>query len=216
MQYKLSSEFTGKRIKTCQEILEVLEQLDRQQKNHLITRDEYWIDWSNYLRGQWTADPAAASPRIRTRYRSKKRTISAYFTRQGFVSVEKLLQTEWFNSTFFAEIILPNIVQFVSVFRLTMHAQCHWIHLGNAKPYNSALSLQKTEKLEFTRLAQPSSSPDLTPATFRYSVTWTKNSMGRTSGPKTRWSLWWERFDQDRHSNALTSLRRMDREITRV
>jgi hypothetical protein len=45
---------------------------------------------------------------------------------------------------------------------------------------------------------------------------WRKNSMGRISGPKTRWSLWWERFDQDTHSNALTSLRRMDREITRV
>jgi hypothetical protein len=43
-----------------------------------------------------------------------------------------------------------------------------------------------------------------------------KNSMGRTSGPKTRWSVSWKRFNQDPHSNALTRLWQMDREITQV
>jgi hypothetical protein len=53
--------------------------------------------------------------------------ISAYFTRQGFVSVEALPETERFNSTLFTEIILPNIVQSISVFRPKMQAQCYWM-----------------------------------------------------------------------------------------
>jgi hypothetical protein len=35
------------------------------------------------------------------------------------------------------------------------------MHIDNAKSHNSALSLQETEELGFTRLAQPSYSSDL-------------------------------------------------------
>jgi hypothetical protein len=36
------------RVDICQEMLEILEKLDQQQKNHVITSDEYWIYWDNY------------------------------------------------------------------------------------------------------------------------------------------------------------------------
>jgi hypothetical protein len=54
------------------------------------------------------------------------------------------------------------------------------------------------------------------PVVSSYPATWRKNSMGRISSLKTRWSLCSERFDQNSCLNALTSSRRMDREITRV
>jgi hypothetical protein len=78
--------------------------------------------------------------------------ILAYFTRQGFISVEILPETERFNSIFFTEIILSNIVESMNVFRPKMQARCYWIYIDNARPHNSALSLQKTEELGFTRL----------------------------------------------------------------
>jgi hypothetical protein len=43
--------------------------------------------------------------------------ISAYFTRQWFVSIEALPETERFNSTFSTKTVLLNVIQFVSVFR---------------------------------------------------------------------------------------------------
>jgi hypothetical protein len=46
--------------------------------------------------------------------------ISAYFTRQGFVSIEAFPETEQFNSVFFTEVILPNLVQSMSLLRLKM------------------------------------------------------------------------------------------------
>jgi hypothetical protein len=43
--------------------------------------------------------------------------ILAYFTRQGFVSIEALPETEWFDSAFFTEIILLSLIQSVSLLR---------------------------------------------------------------------------------------------------
>jgi hypothetical protein len=135
-------------------------------KNHFITGDECSIYWDNYLCGQWTADRAAISPRIHITTPSKKTIISVYFTRQGFVSVEALPETERFNFTFLIEIILLNIVQFVNVFRPKMQGQSYWMHIDNVQSHNSALSIQKTEELGFTRLAQSPYSPDLAPCDF--------------------------------------------------
>jgi hypothetical protein len=87
--------------------------------------------------------------------------VLAYFARQGFVSVAILPETERFNSTFFTETILRNVIQSVSIFRPKMQVQDYWIYIDNAKSHNSALSLQKTEELGFIRLAQPPYSPDL-------------------------------------------------------
>jgi hypothetical protein len=58
------------------------------------------------------------------------------------------------------------------------------MRINNAKPDNSALPLQKTEELGFTRLAQPPYSLDFAPCNFFLFDQLKKNSMGRTSGPK--------------------------------
>jgi hypothetical protein len=97
---------------------------------------------------------------------SRKTMISAYFTRQRFVSIEALPETERFNSEFFTGTILPSLVRSVSLLRPKMQAQGYWLHIDSAKPYNSVLSLHKTEELGFTRLPQSPYSPDLTPCDF--------------------------------------------------
>jgi hypothetical protein len=52
-----------------------------------------------------------------------------------------------------------------------MQAQGHWLHIDDAEHHNAALSFQKSEETRFTRLSQPSYSPDLAPCglfLFRY------------------------------------------------
>jgi hypothetical protein len=92
--------------------------------------------------------------------------VLAYFTRERCFFVEAFPQTERFNSTFFTETILLNIVQSVSVFCPKLQAQGYWMHEEDSKPHNSALSLHKTEELGLTRLAQPPYFFDLTPYDF--------------------------------------------------
>jgi hypothetical protein len=145
-----------------------------------------------------------------------KMMISAYFTRQGFVSVEALPETERFNYIFFIDTILPNIVQSVNVFRPNMQVQGDWMQIDNAQSHNSALSFQKTEELRFTRLAHPHYSPDLALCDFFLFGYLKKEPCEELQVPKWGDLCGESNFDQNPHSNALTSLRRMDREITRV
>jgi hypothetical protein len=49
----------------------------------------------------------------------------------------------------------------MNVFRPKIQAQGYWMHVDNAKSHNSALSLQKTEELGFTRLPPPPYPPDM-------------------------------------------------------
>jgi hypothetical protein len=90
----------------------------------------------------------------------------AYFSRTGFVSIEFLPQGQNYNSHFFMEIILPNIVENLSVARPKLKAAAAHPHINNAKPHNSRLSLQKIEECGFICVPQPLNSPDLAPCVF--------------------------------------------------
>jgi hypothetical protein len=91
---------------------------------------------------------------------------SAYFSRTGFVSIEFLLQGQNYNSHFFTEIILPSIIENLSVARPKLKATAAHLHIDNAKPHNSRLSLQKIEEYGFIRVPQPSYLPDPAPCDF--------------------------------------------------
>jgi hypothetical protein len=60
--HELLAELKAKRVEICKEKLEILEELDPQQKNHVITGDEIWIYWDNCHRGQLVANRGAVSP----------------------------------------------------------------------------------------------------------------------------------------------------------
>jgi hypothetical protein len=97
---------------------------------------------------------------------SKKTMLSAYFSRTGFVSIEFLPQRQNCNSHFFTEIILPSIVENISVARPKLKATAVNMHMDNAKPHNSRLSLQKIEEYRLIRVSQSRYSPDLAPCDF--------------------------------------------------
>jgi hypothetical protein len=96
----------------------------------------------------------------------KKTKTSGYFTHQGFVSIEALLETEGLNSAFFIDTIPPHLVEPVNLLCPTMQDQGYCLHIDNTQPHNSALSFHKTEELGLTRLLQPPYFPDLTPCDF--------------------------------------------------
>jgi histone-lysine N-methyltransferase SETMAR len=92
--------------------------------------------------------------------------LSAYFSPTGFVSIEFLPEGQKYNSQFFAETILPSLVTRLSVRRPKLKATAAHLHLENAKPHNSWLSIEKMEESGFIRVRQPPYSPDLAPCDF--------------------------------------------------
>jgi hypothetical protein len=51
VSHELSAELKAKRSEICKEMLQILEELDLQYKNHIITGDECRIYWDDYHYG---------------------------------------------------------------------------------------------------------------------------------------------------------------------
>jgi histone-lysine N-methyltransferase SETMAR len=147
-------------------MLQVMQDLDPKQRKYLITSDESWIFWKNHHRGMWTEDREEVPPNVKRMICSKTTMLSAYFSRTGFVSIEFLPQGQNNNSHFFTEIILPSIVDNLSVARPKLKAPAAHLHINIAIPHNSRLSLQKIEEYGLIRVPQPPYSPDLAPCDF--------------------------------------------------
>jgi histone-lysine N-methyltransferase SETMAR len=164
--HRLSEQQKSDRTALSQVLLEMINNLGPKQQNYLITGDESWIFWDNDHRGMWTLDRESAPINVNKMISSKKTMLSAYFSRLGFVSIEFLPHGQNFNSQFFTETILPSLVAGLSVYRPKLKAAGAHLHIDNAKPHNSQLSIQKIKEYGFIRVPQPPYSPDLSPCDF--------------------------------------------------
>jgi histone-lysine N-methyltransferase SETMAR len=92
--------------------------------------------------------------------------VSAYFSRCGFVSVEFLPMGQKYNSQFFTETVLPSIEKKHAECRPKLRTTPAHLHVDNAKPLTSKISIEKIEELGFILVPQPPYSPELAPRDF--------------------------------------------------
>jgi hypothetical protein len=92
--------------------------------------------------------------------------ISAYFSRCGFVSVEFLPMGRKYNSQSFIETVLLSIEKELAECHPKLRTRATHVHVDNAKPDTSKMSIEKIEELSYILVPQPSYSPDLTPGDF--------------------------------------------------
>jgi hypothetical protein len=92
--------------------------------------------------------------------------LSAYILRTDFLSIEFLPQGQKYNSQFFTETTLLSIVASLLVRRPKLKARAACLHMDNAKPHNSRLSIQKMKEYRFVRVPQPPYSLDLEACDF--------------------------------------------------
>jgi hypothetical protein len=71
----------------------------------------------------------------------QKMMLSAYFSHNGFVSIELRPQGQKDNSQFFAETLVPSFVTSLPVGRPRLKATLAHIHINNAKHHNSQFSI---------------------------------------------------------------------------
>jgi hypothetical protein len=68
--------------------------------------------------------------------------VSVYFSRCGFASVEFLPMGQKYNSQFFTETILPSIEKKVAECRPKLPTTTAHLHVDNAKPHTSKMSIE--------------------------------------------------------------------------
>jgi hypothetical protein len=85
--------------------------------------------------------------------------VSAYFSGCSFVSVEFLPMGQKYNSQFFTEMILPCIEKELVECRPKLRTTAAHIHVDNANPHTSKMSIETIEELCFILVLQPPYSP---------------------------------------------------------
>jgi histone-lysine N-methyltransferase SETMAR len=153
------------RLEFSQHLLEMMQGLGPKQPKYLITGDESWIYWDNQRRGMWAQDRDKLPPNEADDL-VKKTMVSGYFSRCGFVSVEFLPMGQKYNLQFFTETVLPSIEKKLAECRPKLRTRAAHLHVDNAKPDTSKMSIQKIEELSFILVPQPPYSPDIAPCDF--------------------------------------------------
>jgi transposase len=114
----------------------------------------------------WEQDRDELTLNVKGTISSKKTMVSAYFSPCDFVSVEFLLMGQKYNSQFFTETVLRSIEKKLAECRLKLRTTTAHLHVDNAKPHTSIMSIEKIEELGFILVPQPPYSPDLAPCDF--------------------------------------------------
>jgi hypothetical protein len=118
-----------------------MKKLGPKQQKSLITGNESWIFWNNNPRGMWAQDREDALANAKKIISSNKTMFSAYFSHIGSVSIDSLAQGQKYNSQFVPETLLPSLVATLSVSHPKLKAIAAHLHIDNAKPQNSPLSI---------------------------------------------------------------------------
>jgi hypothetical protein len=92
--------------------------------------------------------------------------VSAYFSGCGFVSVEFLPMEQKYNPQFFTETVLLYIEEKLAECHPKLRTTAVHIHVDNARPHTSKMSIEKIEGLGFILVPQPHHSTDLAPCDF--------------------------------------------------
>jgi transposase len=114
----------------------------------------------------WAQDRDEPPPNMKRTIRSKKTMVSAYFSRCDFVSGEFLPMGQKYNSQFFTDTVLPSIEKKLAECRPKLRTTAAHLHVDNAKPHTSKMSIEMIEELGFILVPQPPYFPDLAPCDF--------------------------------------------------
>jgi hypothetical protein len=86
---------------------------------------------------------------------SKKTIVSAYFCRDGFVSIEFLPDREKYNSLLFTETILSRVEEKLAECRPKLRATAADLNVDNSRLHTSKIAIEKIEELWFIRVPHP-------------------------------------------------------------
>jgi histone-lysine N-methyltransferase SETMAR len=152
-------------------MLDMTQGLGPKQQKYTMTVDESWIYWDNQRRGMRAQDRDELPPNVKRTISSAKTIVSVYFSRCGFVSVEFLPMRQKYNSQFFTETVLRSIEKKLAECPQKLRTTAAHLHVDNAKPHTSKMSIEKIEELGFILVPQPRYPPTSHRATSFCSVT---------------------------------------------
>lgn len=163
--HELSNEQKQKRVFYSNKLLSKLLHFSEGQLMKLITCDESWFFLCYFFDGMWT--DSDSRPQIpRRQISDKKYMFFTSFSIAGPVLIEFLPPNTRFNSTYMCTTILPKLNEQANKIKTKSQSIKVRIHMDNARPHNSKMTMSKISELNMERLDHPPFSPDLSPNDF--------------------------------------------------
>jgi hypothetical protein len=148
------------------QLLPVLRSGQEQNFRTIVTWDESWSFSERFVASSWslTRDDLHSPPKQNVQ--TEKCLILIIWSRDGLHHLHAVLKGEHYNSTFFANDVVPHFQTnlFSGARRKTL--KCWEVHLGNAPIHNSKRSREDLEATGAIRVPHPAESLEMAPSDF--------------------------------------------------
>jgi hypothetical protein len=146
-------------------LLQILEQDQQYEFKHMLTGDKSWSPLDIFI---IRAEPQNQKTRLKFRSKNsiRKCLISIIWGSRGIESLSHVPRGRKYNTTFFVESVVPDLVEHVCQENLGKTLQKIMVHPDNGRPHNSRKSEAALTATKARRIPAPAYSPHLPPVDF--------------------------------------------------
>ena len=162
----LNEDQKSKRVEYSISMLKNVTSLKGNQRAAVVTGDEYRIFLLNQQESAWCTLGENPPDLEKKMINSEKVMIFVSFNCKSIISINALPTNTRFNSTYMCANILPEITENanVEIAKFTKHHKI--LHIDNARPHTSKMTLKKIAEMGWEKLEHPPYSPDISPCDF--------------------------------------------------
>lgn len=164
--HQLTNENKIKRVECSRALLEHMESIKRSGYRYYSTGDESFFFWDTHKKRIWLPTDEKPPKVPNERFFATKTMITIFWSPCGIQVLKALEPGQSFNSTYFMDEILDELLNYKYAANSKMHKKKFYIHIDNARPHKSSSVMKFCEENNLCILPHPPYSPDLAPSDF--------------------------------------------------
>jgi hypothetical protein len=154
------------RVGYSRQLLAILGQQQPMDFEYVITGDASWFYSYNPPDAALAASRDEVPERKKRKIDTEKCLISVFWSIHGIRHVIYVLPGMKYNSLFFCDVVMPGLIQNITINKRRKTLKFFFINLDNARPHNSKQSQKCIQASKAKRLPHPIDNPDLAASDF--------------------------------------------------
>jgi hypothetical protein len=164
--HSLDDSQKAERVSLSADLLKILLEDQETFFANVLTGDESWFYFEYPHESIWAPSRDDVPEKIEQKIDTEKCLISIIWSVNGIHSLLDVPKGTTYNSTFFCDIVVPDLLANVCAQRRRRTLKGLIVHLDNARPHNSKKSNACLTEFRASRAPHPAYSPDLAPSDF--------------------------------------------------
>lgn len=164
--HKLENHHKKLRFDMAKNMLKILQNLEHDHFNYIITGDESWFCYYYNYKRKWVLDTDEIDQRIEQSNFQPKKMVTIFIGINGYVLIDCKPPDQKITSEYFINNVLKPLEEITDVNDVKKKKKLFYIHFDNASSHSSKKVKKYLLQSQFTRLPHPPYSPDLSPCDF--------------------------------------------------